>query len=623
MLKLLDAELLSTRMAASMIEMRTTLSSWPQLASDVVLGGASATVAIRTLLLGQPLASGRRFVDLHDAAHGGDAVARRCRERASLRVPALGRRTRTAPTTCPPRSCASSSTRCSRRRAATSSRGTSTGTASGCGCRATSSRAQRARWRGNGALLALGAAVENAVIAAAAEGCAATVEPFPLGDAPDVVAAMRLEARDAAALEPLAALRATRPRPAPRTAARDGATRRPCRPRRDRRRPPESMAPTFSSGPSPRRSRRSAGSSVRPTGSACCAPRRTRRSPASCAGRAEDATRTRDGITVSSAAPSASARAAVGLVMRPDVAAFLREVGGGSRLEAAPGAQFAAARAAGLLTLPATTSAAWLAGGRAMQRAWLAATARGLAFHPTTCCLPARAARRRAVARVHGRRDRDAAVARAAPVQGLRAPGGAAALLFRIAVCRRRARRSLRMPAPWMLSAGSRPHDRPHCLARTTDELDQVFALRHSVLVDEEGYMPAQPDGRLCDRFDAYPTTANVIALVDGRIVGAVRFIERTPAGTSADEFFDFRPFLPPAARDVTGGMLVLERAHRATPRLVFAMLGMGYYWAIGRGATHVIAPRTPSAGRRCCAAATGSWPTSSLTSTRRCPCSR
>ena len=131
-------------------------------------------------------------------------------------------------------------------------------------------------------------------------------------------------------------------------------------------------------------------------------------------------------------------------------------------------------------------------------------------------------------------------------------------------------------------------------LARTTEELDQVFALRHRVMVEEEGYMPAQADRRLSDRFDAYPTTANVIAVVEDRIVGAVRMIERTAAGTSADEYFDFRPFLPPAARDVTGGMLVLERAHRSTPRLVFAMLGMGYYWAIGRGATHVIAPANP-----------------------------
>ena len=139
-LKLIDADLLSTRMAASMVEMDTTLSSWPQLASDVVLGGASATVAIRTLVLGHPLASGRRFVDLHDAATAAATTCGgRCRSRASLsRARRWDRRTRAASTTRPPRSCASSSTRCSPRRAATSSRGTSTGTASGSGCRATS-----------------------------------------------------------------------------------------------------------------------------------------------------------------------------------------------------------------------------------------------------------------------------------------------------------------------------------------------------------------------------------------------------------------------------------------------------------------------------------------------------
>lgn len=131
-------------------------------------------------------------------------------------------------------------------------------------------------------------------------------------------------------------------------------------------------------------------------------------------------------------------------------------------------------------------------------------------------------------------------------------------------------------------------------LARTTDELDRIFALRHQVMAEEDAYIPPQPDGRLVDRFDAYPTTANFIAVVAGRIVGAVRFMERTAAGTSADEFFDFRPFLGPEARDVTAGMLVLERAHRGHPRLVFAMLGMGYHWAIQRGATHVLGPSNP-----------------------------
>ena len=316
----------------------------------------------------------------------------------------------------------------------------------------------------------------------------------------------------------------------------------------------------------------------------------------------EQAERTRDGITVSSVAPSASARAAVGVVMRPDVAAFLREIGGGSALEDGARTLFAGASAAGLLTLPpAASTRARLAGGRAMQRAWLAALARGLAFHPTTVLL----------CQLEMLDDPRSPRYTAAEVATLRSlerrlfsvfarPPGVAALLFRVARVDGSPERSLRMPP--IVDAQRREAVRMTVrirLARTTDELDQVFALRHRVMVDEEGYMPAQPDGRLFDRFDAYPTTGNVIALVGGRIVGAVRLIERTPAGASADEFFDFRPFLPPAARDVTGGMLVLERAHRDTPRLVFAMMGMGYYWAIGRGATHIIAPANPERRRR------------------------
>ncbi|BDT89119.1 Rv1355c family protein [Nocardia cyriacigeorgica] len=55
---------LSSRMAASMVEVGETLSSWPQLAGDVMLGGASVTTAIRRIGLGQKLPSGRTRVDL-------------------------------------------------------------------------------------------------------------------------------------------------------------------------------------------------------------------------------------------------------------------------------------------------------------------------------------------------------------------------------------------------------------------------------------------------------------------------------------------------------------------------------------------------------------------------------
>ncbi|NEW45209.1 Rv1355c family protein [Nocardia cyriacigeorgica] len=63
---------LSSRMAASMVEVGETLSSWPQLAGDVMLGGASVTTAIRRIGLGQKLPSGRTRVDLES---GVDALA--------------------------------------------------------------------------------------------------------------------------------------------------------------------------------------------------------------------------------------------------------------------------------------------------------------------------------------------------------------------------------------------------------------------------------------------------------------------------------------------------------------------------------------------------------------------
>lgn len=58
---------LSARMAASMVEVGVTLTSWPQLAGDVMLGAASVTAAIRKIGLGAPLMSGRTRVDLDRA----------------------------------------------------------------------------------------------------------------------------------------------------------------------------------------------------------------------------------------------------------------------------------------------------------------------------------------------------------------------------------------------------------------------------------------------------------------------------------------------------------------------------------------------------------------------------
>ncbi|MEC8023662.1 MAG: hypothetical protein VX223_06970, partial [Myxococcota bacterium] len=57
---------MSPRMAASLTEVDETTTSWPQLASDVALGGALVCHAARKIVLGQALSSGRYYIDLNE-----------------------------------------------------------------------------------------------------------------------------------------------------------------------------------------------------------------------------------------------------------------------------------------------------------------------------------------------------------------------------------------------------------------------------------------------------------------------------------------------------------------------------------------------------------------------------
>lgn len=63
-LKLIDAQELPSRMAASLVEVGNTLSTWPQLSSEVAVGAASIAEAVRRIGLREQLASGRVRVDV-------------------------------------------------------------------------------------------------------------------------------------------------------------------------------------------------------------------------------------------------------------------------------------------------------------------------------------------------------------------------------------------------------------------------------------------------------------------------------------------------------------------------------------------------------------------------------
>jgi molybdopterin/thiamine biosynthesis adenylyltransferase len=67
MMRFLEGEKFSSRALASVLEIERTLSTWPQVSADVVLGASTIAEAVRRLGLGENLPSGRTIVDVGSA----------------------------------------------------------------------------------------------------------------------------------------------------------------------------------------------------------------------------------------------------------------------------------------------------------------------------------------------------------------------------------------------------------------------------------------------------------------------------------------------------------------------------------------------------------------------------
>ncbi|WP_099364906.1 ThiF family adenylyltransferase [Sphingobacterium sp. 1.A.4] len=70
LMKIVDPRKISPRMQESLPMLGSRLKSWPQLASEVMLGAALCCWTARKLLLGEALASGRQYFDLHELLTG-------------------------------------------------------------------------------------------------------------------------------------------------------------------------------------------------------------------------------------------------------------------------------------------------------------------------------------------------------------------------------------------------------------------------------------------------------------------------------------------------------------------------------------------------------------------------
>jgi len=376
-LRLLDEQMISTDLAASFVEMGSTISSWPQLASDVILGGASITAAIRSLALGAPMPSGRRYLDLETNVREVAAQSPAPQSTPPAVSPRPGHAHAGSTALVP---------ELVRYLVEHAILAPSGGNSQpwhfywGDGRVWVTHDRQRGQNlmdpRAGAVNLALGAAVENIVIAAAARGLATTVEPFPL---PDVAATITTEPGASPSDGFVAALQRRRTHRAPGTrsvltgeevaelcaaAEHHGARLDLCR------RPDE----------------------LDELGRIVGACDRIRflnpRLHEELVGELRfDPAEARDGITIATLALPPGFEEAIRLIARPEVAARLRHLDGGARLE--EGAQHAldGASAVALLSVGGDASECWLAGGRAMQRTWLRAEQLGLGLHPMTSAI--------------------------------------------------------------------------------------------------------------------------------------------------------------------------------------------------------------------------------------------
>jgi len=97
---------------------------------------------------------------------------------------------------------------------------------------------------------------------------------------------------------------------------------------------------------------------------------------------AADAERTKDGIDVHTLGLNTSQLAALEVIKDYEVIDFIKDVKGGNVLQAATMRSVNLSSAIGLITLPGTNPEQYIAGGRSSERLWLAAEKAGLALHP-------------------------------------------------------------------------------------------------------------------------------------------------------------------------------------------------------------------------------------------------
>ena len=376
-IRILDPASLTDRAAASMVEVKESVSTWPQLASDVALGGAMVANAVRRIALGELTASGRFYADLDELTADG---------RQAPLAPAPAARPAPAPAAAtavrmPPPGAGAPTPEELRFVVACASSAPSGGNMQPWRFEARSdvirawvdpTRSSLLDFRGRAALLALGAALEAAKIGARALGFEPLCRPVA-ADGPVWELALERwgQARDEEAVRVL--------------------WQRCCNRRTGSSRPiPEAELARLARRGAPLDTGVVAGGALAELGAALGAldrvrflsPRLRRDLMGELRFTAHEAQASRDGIDVASLELDGADRAAMDVLRTGAGMDFLARLDRGRGLGNASRDAFAGSAGAIVLRAAAVDRASLVDAGRGLMRLWLDATRRRLAIHP-------------------------------------------------------------------------------------------------------------------------------------------------------------------------------------------------------------------------------------------------
>lgn len=127
-------------------------------------------------------------------------------------------------------------------------------------------------------------------------------------------------------------------------------------------------------------------------------------------------------------------------------------------------------------------------------------------------------------------------------------------------------------------------------VAKTPDQIDALLKLRYQVLVEEEGKFEPNASGRLVEKFDAFPTTTNLMATQDGQLVGSMRLTLGKQQYVPIEGSTDFNDLIPHEVKVLGCSMYCIKRGFR-NMQVMLGLLLMASYLGLSSQVNHIIAP--------------------------------